>query len=140
MSGTYLLPRIGIQLNTAVQSYAGPPLPTRWSISRTTRYAADCIGPCTPGALVIPNQTPATYLLDLVAPGSQYYSRLNQVDVGVRKIFKIQKYQFSAQADIFNIANVSYVKSQTTTLGSSFGQPLDVLQPRMLRLATQMRF
>lgn len=36
--------------------------------------------------------------------------------------------------------NVSYVKSQNTTLGSSFGQPLDVLQPRTLRLAVQMRF
>jgi hypothetical protein len=59
---------------------------------------------------------------------------------GVRKIFRIQRYQFSAQADVFNIANVSYVKSQNVTLGSSFGQPLDVLQPRLLRLAMQMKF
>jgi hypothetical protein len=32
------------------------------------------------------------------------------------------------------------VKSQNTTLGSSFGRPLATLQPRTLRLAMQMRF
>ena len=83
---------------------------------------------------------PTTYVLDLAPPGSAFYGRQNQLDVGVRKIFRIQKYQFSAQADVFNVLNVSYVKSQNVTLGSSFGQPLDVLQPRLLRLAMQMRF
>jgi hypothetical protein len=58
----------------------------------------------------------------------------------IRKIFRIQTYQFSAQADVFNVLNVSYVKSQNVTLGSSLGQPLDVLQPRLLRLAMQMKF
>jgi hypothetical protein len=77
---------------------------------------------------------------DLVPPGGAYYERLNQLDVGIRKIFRIQKYQCSAQADFFNVTNVSYVKSQNVTLGSSFGQPLDVLQPRLLRLAVQMKF
>ena len=74
------------------------------------------------------------------AAGRRVLQRLNQLDVGIRKIFRIQKYQFSAQADIFNVANVSYVKNQNVTLGSSFGQPLDVLQPRLLRLAVQMKF
>ena len=41
---------------------------------------------------------------------------------------------------MFNVLNVSYVKNQNVTLGSSFGQPLDVLQPRLLRLAMQMKF
>jgi hypothetical protein len=100
------------RVDSNFQSYAGALLATRWSIGRTTRYAADCLGPCTPGALVISNMTAATYVLDLTPPGSAYYERLNQLDVGFRKIFRIERYQFSAQADIFNIANVSYVKNQ----------------------------
>jgi hypothetical protein len=44
----------------------------------------------------------------------------------------------SGKAQNFN--NSSYVKSQTTTFGSSFGQVLSTLQPRTLRLALQMRF
>ena len=122
------------------QCYTGPRLPTRWSIGRTTRYAADCIGPCTPGALVIPNMTPTTYVLDLTPPGSDYYDRLNQLDLGVRKMFKIRGIQYSGQADIFNATNSSYIKSQTTTLGSSFGQVLSTLQPITVRLALQLRF
>ena len=139
LSGSYRLPW-QVQVNAAFQSYSGPMLPTRWSIGRTTRYAADCLGPCTPGALVIPNMTATTYVLDLTPPGSNYYERLNQLDLGVRKIFRIQKVQFSGQMDIFNANNSSYVKSQTTTLGPSFGQVLSTLQPRTMRLALQMRF
>ncbi len=139
-SGTYLLPWWGIQTNLAFQSYSGPVLPTRWNISRTTTYAADCKAPCTPGAVVIPNLTPTSLIIELVAPGQSYYERLNQVDIGLRKIFRVGKYQFSGQADIFNVTNSSYVKSQNTTWGSSLGQPTDVLQPRMLRLAAQIKF
>jgi len=139
LSGSYQLPW-QMQVNAVFQSYAGAMLPTRWSIGRTTTYAADCKGPCTPGALVIPNMTPTTYVLDLTPPGSDYYERLNQLDLGFRKFFKIRNAQFSGQADIFNANNSGYIKSQTTTLGSSLGQVTSTLQPRTLRLAVQMRF
>ena len=86
MSGGYQLPW-QMQLNAAFQSYAGATLPTRWSIGRTTRYAADCIGSCTPGALVIPNMTATTYVLDLTPPGSDYYERLNQLDLACGSSF-----------------------------------------------------
>jgi hypothetical protein len=139
LSGSYMLPW-DVQVNAALQSYPGAMLPTRWSIGRTTRYAADCVGPCTPGALVIPNMTPATYVLDLTPPGSAFYGRLTQLDVGFRKIIRVGRYQFSGQADLFNFLNTDYIKSQTTTIGPSLGRPLSTLQPRTLRLAVQMRF
>ena len=65
---------------------------------------------------------------------------LNQLDVGVRKIFRVARYQLSGQMDLFNFLNSSYIKSQTTTIGPSFGQVTSTLQPRTLRLAMQMRF
>jgi hypothetical protein len=140
LAGSYTLPWWGIQTNLAFQSYNGLPLFTRWNISPTTRYAANCIGPCRPGELVVPNLTLPNYVIDLVAPGQQFYGRQNQLDMGFRKLIRFGRYQLSAQADIFNIANTSYVKNQNITLGSSLGQPLDVLQPRTLRLAAQLRF
>ncbi len=84
--------------------------------------------------------TLATYNLDLAAPGQAYYERQNQLDLGFRKVFRIRKIQCSGQADIFNATNSSYVKNQNITLGPSLGQPLDILNPRLLRLAMQMRF
>ena len=140
LAGSYRMPWYDIQLNVAFQSYNGAPLLTRWNISPTTRYAASCVAPCRPGELVIPNQTLATYVLDLVAPGQQYYERQNQLDVGIRKIFRVGKYQISGQVDLFNIVNSSYVKNQNITFGSSLGTPLDILQPRTMRLAAQLKF
>ena len=139
LAGSYTLPW-QIQANVALQSYNGLPLFTRWNIGTTTRYAANCLGPCRPGELVVPNMTLASYVLDLVPPGQQYYERQNQLDMGFRKLFRFGRYQLSAQADIFNIVNSSYVKNQNITCGPSLGQPLDILQPRTLRLAAQFRF
>jgi hypothetical protein len=139
LSGSYQLP-LQIQVSATLQSYPGPALPTRWSIGRTTRYAADCKGPCTPGALVIPNMTATTYVVDLVAPGAAYYDRLNQLDLGIRKIFKIGRFQYSGQVDIFNATNSPYIKTQTTTYGPSLGQVTSTLQPITMRLGLQMKF
>ena len=138
-SGSYALPW-QIQASAAFQSYAGAVLPTRWSIGRTTRYAADCKGPCTPGALVIPNMTATTYVLDLTPPGSDYYERLNQLDVSLRKLFRIGRYTISGQMDLFNVTNSGYIKAQTTTYGPSLGQVTSTLQPITMRLAAQLRF
>ena len=143
-----------IQVNAAFQSYAGPQLATRWSIGRTTRYSTNCLAPCVPGALVIPNMTATTYVLDLIAPGTQYYDRLHQLDLGFRKIFRIGRHQFSGQADLFNFTNSGYVKTQVVNhdfssaanvdavrrMGPEFATVTSTLQPRTLRLALQMRF
>lgn len=140
LAGSYTLPWYDIQANVAFQSYSGQPLFTRWNIGQSTRYAADCLAPCRPGELVVPGLTLASYVLDLVPPGQEYYERQNQFDIGFRKLVRIGRYQISGQADIFNIVNSSYVKNQNITWGSSLGQPLDILQPRTLRLAAQVRF
>ncbi len=139
ISGTYLLPW-QMQVSVGFQSYAGPQLPTRWSIGRTTRYAADCPGPCAPGELVVPDMTAATYVVDVTPPGGDYYDRLDQLDLSLRKIVSMQRFRVSAQVDVFNATNSSYVKSQVTTLGPSFGNVLSTLQPRTMRLAMQVAF
>jgi hypothetical protein len=139
VAGSYNL-WYGIQANLALQSYAGVERGVNWVISPTTRYAANCPGPCAPGALVIPGMTLATLTSRLVEPGTLFFDRLNQVDVGFRKLFRIGKYQWSGQADIFNITNSNKVKTQNQTFGANLDQPLSILQPRTLRLAVQMKF
>jgi hypothetical protein len=140
LSGSYLLPWYGIQVNAAMQSYPGLQLPTRWTLSSTTRYPLDCKGPCTPGGLVVPNLTLASYVVDLTPPGTDYYARQTQLDMGLRKLFKVKQYQVSGQFDLFNLLNSSYVQSQNVNLGPALGTPTKILQPRTLRLAVQMRF
>jgi hypothetical protein len=76
----------------------------------------------------------------LIAPGERLYPRHNQLDLGVRKLFRIRNMQWSGQVDIFNLNNSSRVVSETQAFGPSLGRPLAILQPRLMRLALQMRF
>ena len=89
---------------------------------------------------MIPNLTLANYAVDLTPPGTDYYLRQNQFDWGLRKLFKVKQYQFSAQLDLFNALNSSYVQTQIVNSGPTLGTPTKILQPRLLRLAMQMRF
>ena len=105
----------------------------------------ELLGPCKPGQPVVPNlltapNTAAALRLALQAPGTDYYGRQNQLDLGFRKLFHVGRYTYSGQVDIFNSTNNGYVKTETRLVGTSLGQPLSNLQPRTLRLAVQMRF
>jgi hypothetical protein len=165
LAGSYPLP-YGVQISGVFQSIPGyllgcsgaacnipspPALPnvntppgqgTVWSISPTTRYAADCKGPCTPGALVIPNMSPATLNVPLVAPGTEYAERVNQVDLSLAKWFQLGATRLQGQFDVFNLLNRSDVLSvRSLNFGTtSYMQPSSVLQGRILRLAVQVRW
>ena len=120
---------------------------TVWSISPTTRYAADCIGPCTPGALVIPNMSAATLNVPLTAPGTEYAERVNQLDISFAKWFQMRAARLQGQIDLFNILNRSAVLSvrsmnfpTASTPSPSYLQPSSVLQGRIVRLAMQLKW
>ena len=164
LSGSYPLP-YGIQIGGSFQSIPGyplgcggscnipsptalpsvttpPGLGTVWLISPTTRYAADCKGPCTPGALVIPNMSAANLSVPLIAPGTQYAERVNQLDLSFAKWFQVGATRLQPQLDLFNAFNRSAVLSvRSLNYGTpSYLQPSSVLQGRIVRLAMQMKW
>jgi len=167
LSGSYPLP-YGIQISASFQSLPGYllgclvtglscaiPSPTAlpnvttpaglgtiWSISRTTTYPANCKGPCTPGALVIPGMTAANLNIPLVAPGTDFGERVNQLDVSLAKWFQMGKTRVQGQLDFFNALNRSSVTAVRSLnyLTSAYMQPSTVLQGRIIRVATQLRW
>jgi hypothetical protein len=141
----YLLSTTGatIPSATALPSLTTPPgKGTVWSISRTTTYPADCKGACTPGARVIPNMTAATLTVPLVPPGTEYAERVNQVDVSFAKWFTIGRLRLQGQLDFFNALNRSDVLAvRNLNYGTSaYMQPSSILQGRITRIATQIRW
>ncbi|HMF96611.1 MAG TPA: TonB-dependent receptor [Vicinamibacterales bacterium] len=128
---------------TALPNVVTPPgAGTVWLITPASRYAADCMGPCTPGALVIPNMSAAQLNVPLVPPGTEYAERVNQLDVSLAKWFQIGKTRVQGQLDIFNALNRGDVLSMRSLnyLTPSYMQPSSVLQGRIFRLATQLKF
>jgi len=133
----------GITFGAAYQSYryilAGG---TVWQITPTTRYAADCKGACTPGALVDPGMTVATLNVPLEAPGRQLSDRIKQLDVTFGKWITLGKVRLQPELSVLNALNnhAVYAVRSLNYGTSSYLQPSTILQPRILRLGMQVKW
>jgi hypothetical protein len=163
MAGTYPL-RWGISVSAAFQSLAGRPLGltttagnkisgpgygdtgspvgTNFLITRTVRYPANCPAPCPAGQLVAPTLTSASLTVPIVAPGTEFLPRINQLDLSFAKNFQVSGYRLQGQVDVFNVANQNYATAyRSTNFGTAaYQQPSSVLQGRMIRLGMQVKW
>ena len=48
--------------------------------------------------------------------------------------------RFDASLDVFNVLNSNVVLSENQNFGASLGAPLEILQPRLLRISTNLKF
>ena len=74
----------------------------------TTRYAANCTGACTPGALVLPAMAAsglASISVPLVAPETEFTPRINQFDFSVSKSIEFGAFRVTPKLDLFNALN-----------------------------------
>ena len=78
--------------------------------------------------------------VNLIPPGNQYLDRWNELDLSFRKVFALGKYRVDGALDMFNALNSNVVLSQNQNYGSTLGQPLAVLQGRLLRVSSQIKF
>ncbi len=150
----------GFEVSASLQSYSGAIKATTggvsWTINRgTTRYPTDCtVAGCTPGAIVLPSRfagDPAV-TVQLASPGTRYEPRWNQLDFGVRRNFRFAHgVTVQGQIDLFNALNANPVLTEGTSLSTTVtpflssdpnagGTPTTILQPRIIRLAAQLRF
>jgi hypothetical protein len=78
--------------------------------------------------------------VSLVAPGTKYQERWNQLDVSVKKIVRIGQRRLEGQVAVFNVTNNNVVLAEVESYGASLGRPQNILQGRMLRLALLIAF
>ena len=120
-----------------------------WSITPTTKYPTDCNCP-NPGGVVDANLKQGSEVIQLVVPGTRLTPRTNQIDIGVRKQFKIhEKYSAMGEMQLFNLINANTVLTESYTLGGSVkpflesgpgGQATIIQNPRMIRVNFQFKF
>ena len=115
---------------------------TFWLITPATKYAANCIGPCTPGALVIPGLTVSSIAVPLVAPGTELSDRVQQLDINVGKWFHAANIQVQPRVDIYNLLNRSDVVAvRSLNYGtSSYFQPATVIQGRLIQIGVNAKW
>jgi hypothetical protein len=123
LAGGYPLP-FGIQAGFSFQSYAGLPLQVNWAVP----------------ANLFPGGRTEAVTVPLIAPGTKYLERWNQLDISTKRVFSLGRLRLNGQAELFNVLNSSVVLSENQSFGTSLGQPTSTLQGRLLRLAIQAKF
>jgi hypothetical protein len=142
LSGVIPLP-FNIQTGIGFQTYKRfLNASTQWQITPTTRYAADCLGPCTPGAFVNPTMAVATMNVPLVAPGTELSDRINLLDINIGRWMRIANVRVQPEIAIFNALNslAVYGVRSANYLTTSYMQPSTILQPRITRIGMQVKW
>jgi len=76
----------------------------------------------------------------LESPGVLYNDRWNQLDLSVRRNFKMARIELRPALEIYNVTNGAVVLSRNTSYGPALNNPLSVLQGRLTKLTLLVRF
>jgi len=128
---SYVIPRVELQVSATFQSKPGAML--------AANYAA-------PNSVVAPSLgrplsgNAANVTVNLVAPGSMYGDRVNQLDFRVGKILKYGRSRTLIALDVYNTLNSSAVLTYNSTYvpNGSWLQPQTILTPRFFKLTAEI--
>ena len=120
--GAYPLPA-DFEFSGSIQAYSGNEREMRWTI--TSDNYPELTDPQT---------------VQLFAPGTNYLGYWTQVDIALRKLFRIGGYEYSAQLDVYNLFNAYAIIRETDSYGSGYARPSRLLQGRLARVAFQMKW
>jgi hypothetical protein len=129
---TWLGPR-DFLVSAAIQSKPGAML--------AANYAA-------PNSAVVPSLgrplsgNASSVVVNLVAPGTLYGDRVNQLDLRLGKTFRLGGSSTLVALDLFNVLNSSAVLTYDSTFapGGPWLQPQTILTPRFARITAEFRF
>ena len=128
--GTYLVPRIDVQVAATVQSVPGPEIAANYVVTKAVVTPA--LG--RPLAGNVANMT-----VNIVRPGTLYGDRANSTQLRVSKILMFGNTRTTAGVDIYNLFNSSTV----LTLNNAFAtwqRPLSIPNARWAKLVLQFDF
>jgi len=104
-------------------SYPGLPLTVNWAVPLATLINRSA-------AVTVP----------VIAPGTSYLPRWNQLDVHVTREIRAGRFAVRPTLEVFNLLNTSVVLGQNLTFGSALGRPTSTLQGRLMKLSAMIKF
>jgi hypothetical protein len=121
----------GFSSSVAFQSLPGPEILANWAV--TNAQVAPSLGRNLSGGAAVTT-------VQLVAPGSLYGQRLNQVDFRMAKTFTLGKNRIRPMIDFYNLLNVNTVLTLNSTYGPAWQRPTSVEPGRVVKFGAQVDF
>jgi hypothetical protein len=130
---SYTIPKIAVQIAATFQSRPGAMLAANYTV---------------PNAVVAPSLgrplsgNTANVTVNLVAPGTMYGDRVNELDLRLAKQLRIAGSQTTFAVEAYNALNSSAVLSYNNAFipGGTWLQPLTVMTPRFIRFSAEILF
>jgi hypothetical protein len=129
----YELPGIGAQLSTTIQSKPGTMLAANYAAPNAAVAAS--LGRDLSG-----NASNVT--VNLVAPGTRYGGRINQVDIRLAKVLRHRGSRTMMALDVYNTLNSSAALTYNNAFAPdvAWPRPNSILTPRFFRLTVETEF
>ncbi len=130
---SYNVPKIDIQLAATFQTKPGPMLAANYAV---------------PNAAVVPSLgrnlsgNAANVTVNLVAPGTMYGDRINQLDVRAAKPLRYRRLRMLLAIDAYNALNSGAVLSYNAVFvpGGTWLQPMTIMTPRLIKITGEVDF
>jgi len=134
MLGSYIVPRIDVQVGAAYQSIPGVEMFANFAAPNTLVQQSL-------GRLPIPGTATGTTALALLPPGQNFYTRFNQLDLRLGKIIRVARTRSNLSLDIYNVFNSAVLSGLTSGYSAaSWLAPTSVVPPRLLKVSWTFDF
>jgi hypothetical protein len=137
--GSYTIPKIDVQLGASYQSIPGIEYAAQYTVSN-----ADTSRPVSQGGLGrLPsgqNSLAGTTQVNLIAPGSTYGPRFNQIDVRLGKVVRFSNRRAVVSLDLFNVLNDSTISQASSSYNTQWLAPQAVVAPRLAKVSLTFDF
>jgi hypothetical protein len=127
MIGTYMVPKVDVNLAATFQSTPGPTIASNYTLLATqTTLGRPFTG--------VPNVT-----VNLVEPGTMYGDRANQLDVRFSKIFRFSGRRANLNLDLYNLMNANPVMQENAAF-AVWRTPQRIMDARLFKVSAQFEF
>jgi hypothetical protein len=138
--GSYVIPKVDVQVSGTFRSDPGQQLAANWSASsRPGLPTDDTVGLNRAFA----GLGSPTITVNLIEPGTKYGERVSQVDMRFAKVLRFGRTKTLVGFDVYNIANSAAVLTYNQTFSpttTTWLRPQSVLQARFVKIGAQIDF
>ena len=128
--GTFAVPRIDVKVSATLQNMPGPPIVANFNVPNAA--VAPSLGRSLSGGA-------SNVTVNLVAPGTMYGDRSNQLQLRLAKILRFGGQRATASVDVYNVLNSDTVLLVSPAF-ATFMRPESIPNPRWAKIVLQYDF
>lgn len=124
LSGSYMMPKADIMVAGSVIRNTGYPRQPSWAVNRTA----------------YPGLTRSSQTIRVLERGDLRLPTVAMLDLRFSRRIQLGTLSVEPQVDLFNLTNAGTFVGIVDPIGSSFGQPTEILAPRLVRVGFVVNF